>query len=355
MATTVVTSGGTISAQQFQSEKIAEEQRKVDPLVIKGMVGEGSDSVIQEVDDLEKGKGDSVVVYLRMKGTGAGQDGDNTLEGNEEAMVFYSQTIYIGQKRHAFRLDGLLTEQRTKIMLRKEARATLTVWFGEWLPELTIIMLSGSLGTNTNGVIRSGSSFLGNSLTTPDTDHLVYANAAGTKAGMAAADVLTLDWIDVLRTKAKTLAPKLRPVKIGGADHYLMLISPEQHRDLRQDPRWKEVQTARLSGGDIKDNAYFTGAAGVWNKTILHECDDIRTFTDYGGGSVRAQRALFLGAQAAFRVYGSGMSKKVKYVEKTFDYDNQTGFAGALLIGVQKARFNSKDFGVIVLDTAAAA
>ena len=168
MATTVVTSGGTLSVTQYQGEKVAEEQRKVDPLIIKGMVGEGSDSVIQEVNDLEKDKGDSVVVYLRMKGTGGGTDGDNTLEGNEEAMVFYSQTIYLGQKRHAFRLDGLLTEQRTKVPLRKEARAALAVWFGEYHPELTIIMLSGSIGTNTNGVIRSGSSFLGNSLTTPD-------------------------------------------------------------------------------------------------------------------------------------------------------------------------------------------
>ena len=355
MATTVVTSAGTLSVTQYQGEKIAEEQRKVDPLMIKGMVGEGSDSVIQEVNDLEKDKGDSVVVYLRMKGTGAGQDGDSTLEGNEEAMVFYSQTIYLGQKRHAFRLDGLLTEQRTKVPLRKEARAALSVWFGEWNPELTVIMLSGALGTNTNGVIRSGSSFLGNTLTTPDTDHLVYANAAGTKAGMAAADTLNLDWIDYLVTKAKTLSPKLRAVKINGEDHYNLLVSPEQARDLRQDPRWREIQNARLAGGIGDKSPYFTGACGVYNKTIIHECDDIRTFTDYGGGSVRAQRALFLGAQAAFRVYGKGMAKQYKYVEKTFDYDNQTGFAGAVIMGIQKARFNSKDFGVIALDTAAAA
>ena len=56
MATYAVTSGGTLSVTQYQGEKIAEEQRKVDPLVIKGMVGEGADSVIQEVDDLEKDK-----------------------------------------------------------------------------------------------------------------------------------------------------------------------------------------------------------------------------------------------------------------------------------------------------------
>jgi N4-gp56 family major capsid protein len=359
MATTAVTSGGTLSVTQYQGEYIAKEARKIDWLAANGIKGKDENSCIQIVDDLEKGKGDSVLVYLLMKGTGAGQDSDNTLEGNEESIVSYSQQVYLGQKRHAFRLDGALTEQRTKINLRKAARANLSTWFGEWSNELAMIMLSGTLGVNTNGVIRSGSSFLGNSLTTPDSDHLVYANSANLKASMTAADVLTLNWIDTLVTKAMTLSPQVRPMKVNGEDKYLLIIHPYQARDLRNNTssgQWMDLQKAAMQGGKVDDNPIFKGKTlGEYNGVIIKVSQDVRTFSDYGGGSVTAARALFLGAQAGFEAYGQGHSDQYKYVEKTFDYDNQVGFAGACIKGIQKARFNSKDYGVIALDTAAAA
>jgi len=360
MATTVVTSGGTLSVIQYQGEKLAAEARKIDILASKGLVGKTSNSIIQELDDAEKGKGDSIVYYLRMKGVGAGTDGDNTLEGNEEALVFYSDTVYLGQKRHAFRLDGLLTEQRTKIKLRREAGETLAVWFGEWDNELAMTMLSGVAGTNGGILGTSFTGFGGNTLVVPDSDHLVYANSANTSAGMTAADVLTLNWIDKLVAKAQTLSPQVGPAMVDGQEMWVLIVSPYQARDLRTNTnsgQWLDIQKAAMAGGSVSNNPIFKGAnvLGMYNGVLILVSQDVRTFSTYGSGSVAAARALFLGRQAGVRAYGAGTNKQYRYIEETFDYANQTGFAGAKICGLKPVIFNSKRLGMIALDTAAAA
>lgn len=65
---------------------------------------------------------------------------------------------------------------------------------------------------------------------------------------------------------------------------------------------------------------------------------------------MQGARAIILGAQAALFAIGS----EPTWVEKDFDYANQTGVATGMIFGVKKTRFNSQDFGVIALDTAAA-
>lgn len=360
MATLAVSSGGTLSVVQYQGEKLAAEARKIDILASKGLVGKTSNSIIQEIDEAEKDKGDSVIYYLRMKGTGAGTDGDATLEGNEEAMVFYQDQVYLGQKRHAFRLDGLLTEQRTKIKLRREAGETLATWFGEWDNELAMTMLSGIAGTN-GGILGTGfTGFGGNTLVVPDSDHLVYANSANTSAGMTAADVLTLNWIDKLVAKAQTLSPQVAPAHVDGQEMFVLIVHPYQARDLRTNTnsgQWMDIQKAAMAGGSVSNNPIFKGqnVLGMYNGVLILVSQDVRTVSTYGSGSVAAARALFLGRQAGVRAFGKGTSEKYKYVEKSFDYDNQTGFSGSKIVGLKPVIFNSKRLGMIALDTAAAA
>lgn len=53
-------------------------------------LGEDSNSMIQIQGETQKAAGDRVRVGLRMLLTGAGIAGDGTLEGNEEALVTYT-------------------------------------------------------------------------------------------------------------------------------------------------------------------------------------------------------------------------------------------------------------------------
>src|SRR5262245_54017419 len=75
-------------------------------------MGKGSDSLIQQLTDTQKDKGDRIRVILRMLGTGSGIQGDNTLEGNEEALQTYTDDLLINQLRHAARTGGRVSEQR---------------------------------------------------------------------------------------------------------------------------------------------------------------------------------------------------------------------------------------------------
>ena len=85
-------------------------------------IGSGSDALCYMKNDLEKGPGDRIRVGLRMLLTGAGIQGDNTLEGEEEALVTYTDDLLIDQLRHAVRSAGKMSEQRVPFSVREEAR-----------------------------------------------------------------------------------------------------------------------------------------------------------------------------------------------------------------------------------------
>lgn len=75
-------------------------------------LGNDDNSMIQLLDDTQKGPGDRVTVPLRMQLTSLGIQGDSTLEGNEEALQVYTDNLYIDQLRNAVRSGGKMSEQR---------------------------------------------------------------------------------------------------------------------------------------------------------------------------------------------------------------------------------------------------
>ncbi len=72
-------------------------------------MGESSENVLQILDDTRKSAGDRVTVTLRMQLTGDGVSGDATMEGNEEALVTYTDNLFIDQLRNAVRSGGKMT------------------------------------------------------------------------------------------------------------------------------------------------------------------------------------------------------------------------------------------------------
>ena len=73
---------------------------------VSRFLGTDSNSVVQVQDDTSKGAGDRIRTILRMQLTGRGIQGDGTLEGNEEALVTYTDNVLIDQLRHAVRSGG---------------------------------------------------------------------------------------------------------------------------------------------------------------------------------------------------------------------------------------------------------
>lgn len=96
-------------------------------------LGPTSNNLIQLRTELQKSAGDRVRVGLRMQLTGTGIQGDNTLEGNEEALTTYTCDVFIDQLRHAVRSAGQMSEQRIPFEIRNEAKEGLQDWWKDRL------------------------------------------------------------------------------------------------------------------------------------------------------------------------------------------------------------------------------
>jgi len=353
MALTAFALGDALAVQRWSTSLAVEAQKKM-------YFGKFLGSIIENKTDLEKKAGDTITYGLRMKLRGAGITGDNTLEGNEEALVYYNDHIHIDQLRHAVRSKGKASEKHVPYDMRATAREALATWWAERFDELIFVNLSGARGVDSTLTLPlTYSTFAGNALVTPTaTTHYKFANGMA-YATLTATDILTLSEIDRLVEAAETVDPMIQPIMVDGEKHYVLLIHPYQATDLRTNTatgQWLDIQKA--AGARGASNPIFKGALGVYNNVVIHVHRNVVRFSDGGSGAVALARALFLGAQAGAIAFGNGGGESVarySWKEELFDYGNQLGVAAGSIFGVKKTIFNSADFGVIALDTAAAA
>lgn len=341
-----------------------------------GMMGVGSNNIIEIKDDLSKQKGDTITVGLTAKLSGNGVSGDNELEGNEEAISAYSDQILIDQKRFGVRLTGLLDEQKNAYDMRQDAKEKLAMRMQEFIERQFFLKLAGvghAALTDVAGVVISadyGWSNTGNAVPAADSANgygarYICADYTNGADSLATTDLLTPELISRAKIKATLASPKIQPLRIDGKDFYLMFIHPWQAFDLKNNATYAQAQREAAVRGE--KNPIFTGALGVWDGVIVHEHEYVpyldidvvgNNFAATGSGtdiSADCFRALLVGRQAGVFARSKFSNGKAGWVEKTFDYDNQTGFATRLIGGIQKLTFNSKDYGVICVDTAATA
>lgn len=353
MANTVVASGDSLDPTIVQETVISQYAERAQ--IWSPYMGEGPNAIIQVLNELKTNPGDTVKVHVFSKLGSEGVDADGTLEGNESALTPYADTLYLGQKRNAVRIGGQLTEQRSAINLRKQAGHALGTWAKDFIQELITVYLSGRRGTRTLTVLpTSFSAYGGNSLRTPDATHVLWAGSAATEAGLTSSDKMTSALLDKAVAKIRMLINSGVPMRpVDNMGRFLCVLTPEQEYDLWQDADFVAAQLNAAERG--KGNALFTGAIGTWKNLILVVNPAGVLFTT--SGSVAAAQCLILGAQAGAWVKGKtqGASDQAggswKYTEKTFDYENQVGFAASSLFGVQKLRFNSLDQGVFSVVT----
>ena len=350
MATTNITTANNLTLKLWGKAAFKDAVKQT---IFGKLIGKTDSSIIQVKDELNKSAGDRVRFRLRSLPSGAPVTGNSTLEGHEEGLTYSSSDLHIDMMRHAMKVDLGISQQRIDFDLRNDAKAACSEWWAERMDSAVINYLAG------NTAVASTYEFAGNSITAPSTNRIIYANDATSKASIDAADKLSLSDIDRLVEKAKLASPTMRPANFGGETAYVMLLHPYQVHDLRTSTntgQWLDIQKAAMQGGKISDNPIFSQAMGKYHGVLLVESSRVPTFSDYGsGGNVSAARALFMGAQSGIVSFGRGFGQeRMKYTEKTFDYEDKVGIATSLIWGVQKTIFNSEDFGIIACDSAAA-
>lgn len=326
-------------------------------------VGENANAPVHQLNELENAAGDLITYDLSVQLAGQGTEGDAVLEGNEEKLTMYTDSAYIDQRRHAVSTGGAMTRKRTLHNMRDIAKRRLSDWWARLFDELMFMYASGARGVNSDFIDPLGyAGFANNSFSAPDSDHIIIGS--GAKSTMDSGDKMTLNFIDVAKTNAEMMGggsqqtPQIQPVKINGEDHYVCVMSPWQEYDLRTasgEAGWLAIQKAAATA-EGKNSPIFKGSLGMHNNVVLHSHKNVIRFSDYGSGAVTAARALFLGDQALTMAFGSpGTGLRFDWKEEPKDYGNDLGVAAASIFGIKKTTFNGKDYGVIAIDTYAAA
>jgi N4-gp56 family major capsid protein len=289
----------------------------------QGLVGEGPNNVVMERPELTGNSGDTVYVFQIREISGAGVANDNTMEGNEVAPDVYDDAIVITQIRQAIKTGGKESEMRTTIEMRKWMKELLARWYGAYIDQLLFTAAETS-PTKT-----------------------IYGGDAAATTDIEAGDYMTLALISKCVTYAKKSTPLIvGPTYKGKQVPGIIVMSPDQAADLMErDASWN--QSRMEAGVRGTDNPIFTGALGVHRNVPIHEHSRVSTSTTWGSGAIDGAQASFLGIQAL----GIAYSKKKIWEEKTFDYQNKTGYCIGAILGVTKLVMNSNDLGYIAVDT----
>jgi len=306
-------------------------------------MGTQKNSIIQRLTELEKTAGDQIKYDLLMQMIGAGVTGDNRMRDNEEALVYYQDTVMIDQLRngHAFRR---MSQQRTLHDMRMDAKANLADWWSNIMDSYMFRCLCGDT-TLTHGQAAVAA----------DSDHIVYSGSHSSEATLAAGDEITLADIAYCRERAVTLTPPIRPTMVNGKDYYVVVIHPYCVTDLKLDVAnsayvdWPTIQMYANRRGE--SNPIFTGALGVYDGCIIFE--NTRVFSPLAG----VRRNLFLGAQAGVFAVGNaydsmeqarvGKDNIMSWYEEVDDFGNEKAIACGAIFGINKSMFNGKNFSVI--------
>ena len=379
-----LTNFGTLTGDQLQAWsrdfwRVARNQS-----FINQFAGAGSNAMVQRVTELTKNqKGTKANITLLADMTGDGITGDNTLEGNEEALRAFDISIGLDQLRFANRIAGRMADQKTVVNFREQSRDALAYAMADRCDQLAFLTLSGVAYTQkNNGGLRATSASAGHELvdlefasdvSAPTSDRHRRWDAT---SGLVAGDTTAVDATDkigyrtIVELKAYAKDNYIRGIRgAGNQETFHMFVTPQQMAALKLDSDF--LANVRNAGVRGTSNSLFSGSASLMvDGVMIHEFRHVfntsgaTTGTSANAGAagykwgadadVVGGRALFCGAQA-LALADIGLPEMV---EDTFDYGNQSGISVGKIFGLRKPKYNSdisgsiQDFGVIALDTA---
>jgi len=349
---------------------------------INQFAGSGPNAMVQEISELTQSeKGARAVLTLLADMTGDGIVGDNTLEGNEEALRSFDIVVQLDQLRFANRLSGRLADQKSVVNFREHSRDALAYAMADRIDQLAFLSLAGVAYTNkNNGALRSvltsgqnlGDLTFNSDVTaaTSNRHKRISGNnlAAGSVTSITATD--TLKYRHIVDLKAFAKDQYIRGMRgAGNEEMYHFFVSPQVMADLKLDSDFlSNVRSAGIRG---PNNELFAGSSSLMvDGVMVHEFRHVFNTSGatagtssnagsagYKGGAdadVDYASCLFCGAQA-LAMADIGLPE---IVEDTFDYGNQNGISIGKIFGLKKPKYNSditgqsEDFGVIRLDVA---
>jgi N4-gp56 family major capsid protein len=274
--------------------------------------------------------------------TGPGIQGNDTVEGNEEKLIFKDFKVTIEELNHAVDTGGKMEEQRIPYNLIQEGKNGLQDWWSSKLSDYAFAVLCG----DTSFEMVPGKGAFGTAITASDTNHVLRVNDVATDALITSADVMDLSFLDRMKQRAEmpvgTGSYKVRTIKIGGKKYFRVILHTYVFDALRQN-------TNVGQWGDLLRSANKLAQPNVeieYNGMLISKSERIRKSPTNGSAYVN----LLLGAQAAvFAWGGAGDSKSttMAFVPYQKDAERFMMVRGGGIFSMAKTTFASVDYGVI--------
>lgn len=306
-------------------------------------IGDAINGVVAVVDALGNKSGTKINIPMRRALTGTGVVSDQTLEGNEEEMVFDNESCQIDLFRHAVIVrNPTMTEQRTAFDVFNEARPSLSDWSEERMNSDIINAL-----TDTSRGRLQARYLYGKSEANYNATH------ATALANMTAAnDKLTLALIKKLKDKAKLGDPTNGVGRIRAASMtmdngimkkvFVLFVGTRARRDLEADATFQNIQYNSNEARTplLIDTSNFVGMV---DGVLIYEIENYPVYAAAAAASADAGAISMCGAQGIAVVYG----QRPWFTQQTKDYGAQQGVAINEVRTVQKLVFNSANYAVV--------
>ena len=343
----------------------------------------GPNAMVQRISELTQSeKGARAVITLLADMTGDGIVGDNTLEGNEEALRAYDIVVQLDQLRFANRLAGRLADQKSVVNFREHSRDALAYAMADRIDQLAFLTMSGvSYGLKNNGALRntlgSGQNLsdlaFSSDVSAPTTNrHRRWDATSGLVAGDVTATVAadTIKYETIVQLKAYAKDNYIRGIRAAGNEEvFHLFITPQVMADLKLDSDF--LANVRNAGVRGPSNELFSGSSSLMvDGVMVHEFRHVFNTNGATSGAsgnagsngykwganadINGSACLFVGAQA-LAMADIGLPE---IVEDSFDYGNQNGISIGKIFGFRKPKYNSdhnsavEDFGIVRLDVA---
>lgn len=327
-------------------------------LDIAPLIGADDNSIIQMKTELSKGSGDLVTFGLRARLTQDGITESETAEGNAESLSIYSDSVLINELgfNAGVKSQNTIDAQRVPFDLRQQARDGL----GElWADRKSVSFFNQVCGYTP----QTNTKYTGlNAVVAPSSGRRIVAGSGSADENITSSDIFTLDLIDAAVEMAKVGNNMVRPIRIGGQPKYVIYLHPYQVTSMRTNSstgQWLDIQKAAMMGGQVTNNPIYTGALGEYNSVIIRQSQDVTQGVNSSSGAAitTVRRAILLGAQAAVIGYGQANYGPMKYRwnEELLDHKRKLEVSAWSIWGMKKTRFNSADFGTVVVSTYATA
>lgn len=357
--------GDAYAVKLWEKTLAVAERQSLD---IAPLIGSSANSIIQLKPQTQKSAGDKITIGLRARLQGDGLSESDVAEGNGEGLSIYSDAFYINELGHVVgvKSGNTIDAQRVPFDLREEAKEALAMWWADRLSYWFFNQVCGNTAqTNTK--------YTGmNAALAPTANRKCFAGTSGSVTadeGLNSSYPMTLDLIDRAVTIARVgdTQQRVRPIKVGGQEKYVVYLHPYQVRDLRTNTssgQWLDITKFALSGGtNQSSNPIYTGALGEYNGCILRQSQDVATGVNSSSGAAitTVRRAVLLGAQAAVIAYGrkGNSANRYRWNEELLDHKRKLEVSAWAVAGMKKTVWkdlsgNAQDFGTVTISTYAA-